>query len=184
MWSPADTAMDLITLLLVILVFVLLIHVAPYLYDEHGLRQYPGPFLAKFSGAWYGIISGMGHRSEVEDELHRKHGPSHHISLPFYKRQLLSSARQIRPSWPKSPLHRRPRRRASRLRARHRDAQDGLLRLLRLDRPGALQHALAHRARAQAEARVQRLLAPERPRVRAARPEQRPAADGAVGSAV
>ncbi|KAJ7485711.1 cytochrome P450 monooxygenase [Mycena latifolia] len=59
---------------------VALIHIAVYLVDPYGIRQYPGPFLAKFSDAWLGWISQQGHRSEVIHEMHLKYGPFVRIS--------------------------------------------------------------------------------------------------------
>jgi benzoate 4-monooxygenase len=57
------------------LVSVVLVHVVPYLWDANRMRQYPGPFWAKFSHVWLGYISSQGHRSEVIHELHKKYGP-------------------------------------------------------------------------------------------------------------
>lgn len=59
---------------------VILVHVAIYLVDPYGIRQYPGPFLAKFSDAWLGWISPQGHRSEIIHEMHLKYGPFVRIS--------------------------------------------------------------------------------------------------------
>lgn len=59
---------------LVPVIFVLA-HVIPWLVDVHGLRSYPGPWLAKFSDTWLGWVAAHGHRSEVVHELHRKYGP-------------------------------------------------------------------------------------------------------------
>lgn len=56
-------------------VFVLL-HVIPYLLDPHGIRLYPGPFLARFSDFWLGWVSKQGHRSEVVHDMHVKYGQS------------------------------------------------------------------------------------------------------------
>ncbi|KAF8182061.1 cytochrome P450 monooxygenase [Pholiota molesta] len=53
----------------------LLVHLVPYLLDPHGIRKYPGPFLAKFSDIWLGWVSNHGHRSEVVHEMHKKYGP-------------------------------------------------------------------------------------------------------------
>ena len=63
--------LSLITLVPVIFV---LAHVVPWIVDVHGLRSYPGPWLAKFSDAWLGWVAAHGHRSEVVHELHRKYG--------------------------------------------------------------------------------------------------------------
>lgn len=60
--------------LLILPVLFILVHLVPYLYDPHGLRSYPGPFLAKFSDAWLGVVSKNGHRSELVHEMHLKYG--------------------------------------------------------------------------------------------------------------
>ncbi|KAJ7935983.1 cytochrome P450 monooxygenase [Mycena leptocephala] len=51
---------------------IVLLHVIIYLVDPYGLRQYPGPFLAKFTDAWLGWAAQQGHRSEVIHDLHKK----------------------------------------------------------------------------------------------------------------
>ncbi|KAF8155951.1 cytochrome P450 monooxygenase [Crassisporium funariophilum] len=63
-----------------------LVHLIPYLLDPHGIRKYPGPFIAKFSDAWLGLVSKNGHRSEVVHEMHLKYGPfvrlaPNHVSI-------------------------------------------------------------------------------------------------------
>jgi benzoate 4-monooxygenase len=63
-----------ITLLVFIVVIVLLVHIVGYVADPHGIRSIPGPFLAKFSDIWLGVVSGHGHRSEVVHEMHKKYG--------------------------------------------------------------------------------------------------------------
>ncbi|KAK0192187.1 cytochrome P450 monooxygenase [Armillaria mellea] len=65
----------LLTAVSVVLVLVVLVHLVPYVVDSHGLRSYPGPFLAKFSDAWLGYVTYKGHRSEVVHDLHMKYGP-------------------------------------------------------------------------------------------------------------
>ncbi|KAF7369570.1 Cytochrome P450 monooxygenase [Mycena venus] len=59
---------------------IVLLHVAIYLVDPYGLRQYPGPFLAKFTDAWLGWVTQQGHRSEVIHELHKRYGSFVRIS--------------------------------------------------------------------------------------------------------
>ncbi|KAJ7634986.1 cytochrome P450 monooxygenase [Roridomyces roridus] len=56
------------------------VHLAIYLVDPYGIRQYPGPLLAKFSDAWLGWISPHGHRSEIIHEMHLRYGPFVRIS--------------------------------------------------------------------------------------------------------
>lgn len=55
-------------------VAVLLVHFVPYLLDPHGIRAYPGPFLARLSDIWLGWIAAQGHRSETVHELHKQYG--------------------------------------------------------------------------------------------------------------
>ncbi|KAG6829974.1 hypothetical protein H0H92_002779 [Tricholoma furcatifolium] len=67
-------------------VALMLAHLVPYLWDSHNLRSIPGPFLAKFSDLWLGIVSAQGHRSEIVHKLHQKYGPviriaPNHISI-------------------------------------------------------------------------------------------------------
>ncbi|KAI0945650.1 hypothetical protein AcW1_001822 [Taiwanofungus camphoratus] len=57
-----------------VLAFVLLVHLVPYFIDSHGIRPYPGPFLAGLSDVWLGWVAAKGHRSEVVHELHKTHG--------------------------------------------------------------------------------------------------------------
>ncbi|KII96069.1 hypothetical protein PLICRDRAFT_96318 [Plicaturopsis crispa FD-325 SS-3] len=52
----------------------LLTHIAPYLYDAHGIRTLPGPFIAKFSDFWLGWAAGTRHRSEIIHEAHHTYG--------------------------------------------------------------------------------------------------------------
>jgi benzoate 4-monooxygenase len=54
---------------------VLAVHILPWLLDPHGMRDVPGPFLAKFSDFWLGRVAALGHRSEVVHELHKRYGP-------------------------------------------------------------------------------------------------------------
>lgn len=68
---------DLSTLALLASAAFALVHLVPYLLDAHGLRKYPGPFLAKFSDLWLGYISKNGHRSEIVHEMHQKYGSCH-----------------------------------------------------------------------------------------------------------
>ncbi|KAI0266458.1 cytochrome P450 monooxygenase [Gloeopeniophorella convolvens] len=65
---------------------VIVAHLLPWLIDAHGLRSYPGPWLAQFSDLWLGRVAQQGHRSEVVHELHKKYGPfvriaPNHISI-------------------------------------------------------------------------------------------------------
>ena len=65
---------DLSMVITAVTVFVVLVHLVPYLFDSHRLRSHPGPLVAKFSDAWLGYVSHQGHRSEVVHDLHRKYG--------------------------------------------------------------------------------------------------------------
>ena len=53
---------------------VILVHLVPWLVDPHGLRAFPGPWLARFSDLWLGRVAQRGHRSEVVHEMHEKYG--------------------------------------------------------------------------------------------------------------
>ncbi|KAG6828596.1 hypothetical protein H0H92_007337 [Tricholoma furcatifolium] len=44
---------------------LVLAHLIPYLWDSHNARSLPGPFLAKFSDLWLGVVSAHGHRPVV-----------------------------------------------------------------------------------------------------------------------
>lgn len=68
-----------------ILAFVLLVHLVPYFIDSHGIRPYPGPFLAGLSDVWLGWVAAKGHRSEVVHELHKTHGMC--IRLMFHSHE-------------------------------------------------------------------------------------------------
>jgi hypothetical protein len=67
---------------------VLLVHFIPWLVDPHGLRSFPGPWLARFSDLWLGRVAKQGHRSEVVHQMHEKYG-----ELPPQK-NLLSDLRE------------------------------------------------------------------------------------------
>jgi benzoate 4-monooxygenase len=65
---------------------VLALHVVPWLVDPYGIRDVPGPFLAKFSDLWLGRVAALGHRSEVVHKLHAMYGPlvriaPNHVSI-------------------------------------------------------------------------------------------------------
>lgn len=66
--------LDVTTIGLLALSAVFLIHIVPYLLDPHGIRTYPGPFLAKFSDLWLAVVSRRGHRSEIVHKMHQKYG--------------------------------------------------------------------------------------------------------------
>ncbi|KAI0294428.1 cytochrome P450 [Russula brevipes] len=53
---------------------VVLVHFIPWLVDPHGLRSFPGPWVARFSDLWLGRVAQHGHRSEVVHEMHQKYG--------------------------------------------------------------------------------------------------------------
>jgi len=62
------------TILSVSALVILAVHLVPYVADAHGIRSIPGPWLAKFTDAWFGRVAAGGHRSEVVHELHKKYG--------------------------------------------------------------------------------------------------------------
>lgn len=53
---------------------IVLVHFLTWLVDPHGLRSFPGPWLARFSDLWLGRVAQQGHRSEVVHEMHKKYG--------------------------------------------------------------------------------------------------------------
>ncbi|PPQ70397.1 hypothetical protein CVT24_013135 [Panaeolus cyanescens] len=78
--------LDIQTLLLLPPTLFLLVHLVPYVLDQNKLRKYPGPFFAKFTDAWLGLVSKEGHRSEVVHAMHQKYGPfvriaPNHVSI-------------------------------------------------------------------------------------------------------
>ncbi|KAG5637677.1 hypothetical protein H0H81_003645 [Sphagnurus paluster] len=80
------TNIDLTTLAVAAPSLFILAHLVPYLWDSHAARSIPGPFLAKFTDAWLGLVAKNGHRSEVVHEMHQKYGPlvrlaPNHISI-------------------------------------------------------------------------------------------------------
>ncbi|KAF9460031.1 cytochrome P450 monooxygenase [Collybia nuda] len=79
-------SLHLSTFLALVPTALIIAHVVPYFYDTHGIRLYPGPFFAKFTDAWLGIVSKNGHRSEVVHAMHQKYGPfvriaPNHVSI-------------------------------------------------------------------------------------------------------
>ncbi|KAH9849581.1 cytochrome P450 monooxygenase pc-bph [Lenzites betulinus] len=50
------------------------VHLFPYILNTHRFNNYPGPFLAKISDLWLGIVAAERHRSERVHELHGKYG--------------------------------------------------------------------------------------------------------------
>jgi benzoate 4-monooxygenase len=67
-------AMNFIILLIFIPIILLMYHILAYVIDPQAIRAIPGPFLAKFTDAWFGWVSAHGHRSEVVHEMHKKYG--------------------------------------------------------------------------------------------------------------
>jgi len=62
------------TSILAAALFVLAVHLVPYVVDVRGIRTIPGPWLAKYTDAWLWRTVARGHRSEVVHELHKKYG--------------------------------------------------------------------------------------------------------------
>jgi len=85
---------SLTSAVLVLPVLVILAHLIPWIVDPHGLRSFPGPWLAHFSHFWLGRLAAQGHRSEVIHELHEKHGKFVRIA-PNYISIADASALQI-----------------------------------------------------------------------------------------
>ncbi|THH21149.1 hypothetical protein EW146_g362 [Bondarzewia mesenterica] len=82
----AARGVDIASILVLVTAVLILSHLLPWLVDPHGIRSYPGPWLAKFSDAWLGWTAANGHRSEVVHDLHKKYGPivrlaPNHVSI-------------------------------------------------------------------------------------------------------
>ncbi|KAG6889134.1 hypothetical protein C0995_003494 [Termitomyces sp. Mi166 len=81
------TRLDLTTTLVYAVPSIfILAHLIPYLWDPHNARALPGPWLARFSDIWLGLVAKSGHRSETIHQLHLKYGPfvriaPNHISI-------------------------------------------------------------------------------------------------------
>lgn len=56
------------------LLTVPLYHILAWLWDEHGIRDIPGPTLAALSDAWLGYWAAQGCRSEYVHQMHLKYG--------------------------------------------------------------------------------------------------------------
>ncbi len=62
------------TILSLVPALLVLVHFVSWLIDLHGLRSFPGPWLARFSDLWLGHVAKQGHRSEVVHQMHEKYG--------------------------------------------------------------------------------------------------------------
>jgi hypothetical protein len=100
-------------LLAIVPVTVILVHFIPWLVDPHGLRSFPGPWVARFSDLWLGRVAQQGHRSEVVHQMHEKYGElakgfpfcgsiRANIHIPLFT-PLFS--RDVRPHRPEPPIH-------------------------------------------------------------------------------
>ncbi|EPS94565.1 hypothetical protein FOMPIDRAFT_1054988 [Fomitopsis schrenkii] len=73
-------------LLTAIPVAAVLLQIVAYLADPHGLRSYPGPFLAKFTDAWIAWSVNRNRWSLSVEDAHKKYGPvvriaPNHVSI-------------------------------------------------------------------------------------------------------
>ena len=66
--------LNVLSLALGIPALVVFGHVINWLIDPHKIKQYPGPFLARFTDLWLGRVAANGHRSEVVHQLHKQYG--------------------------------------------------------------------------------------------------------------
>lgn len=98
------TNTDFNTISFTLVAAVVAAHLLPWLWDSHGLRLYPGPFLAKFSDLWLGWVSAHGHRSEVVHDMHKTYGKT--TIAGSYHTQLLTPSRSLRSVGPQPCLHR------------------------------------------------------------------------------
>ena len=162
----------------------ILVHFIRWLVDPHGLRSFPGPWIARFSDLWLGRVAQQGHRSEVVHRMHEKYGEhDQHVPSPPNPVQHLP-LRVIRPHRPKPPLHFRSRSAPNRLRARQWLVEVKLLRRFRFHHAWPVQHPGPRRAHAQAQDRLPHILSEKRPGIRALRQRLRAFADTTVGSAL
>ncbi|KAH9939842.1 cytochrome P450 [Amylocystis lapponica] len=72
--SSSLDSLDFTTAVLLAVGGIVLWHVVPWLRDPHGMRSYPGPFVAKFSDIWLGLVplQATARRSHI-----RAHCPNH-----------------------------------------------------------------------------------------------------------
>lgn len=68
-------------LLTAIPVAAVLLQIVAYLADPHGLRSYPGPFLAKFTDAWIAWSVNRNRWSLSVEDAHKKYG-THSRMIP------------------------------------------------------------------------------------------------------
>lgn len=69
--------------LLAVPILVILYHLAVFLIDHNGLRSIPGPFLAKLTDAWFGVVALKGLSCEVVYDLHKQYGMSFFVDIRF-----------------------------------------------------------------------------------------------------
>ena len=107
---------SLASVIILVPTLVILGHLIPWFVDPHGLRSFPGPWLAHFSDVWLGRVAHQGHRSEVVHELHQKYGEFEHVILIILLSDFNPPLRHVCPHCPKPPIGRRSRSIADRLR--------------------------------------------------------------------
>lgn len=79
-----------------LLAFAFLAHVVPFALDKFGLRQYPGPLLAKLSDIWLGWYTAHGKINQAVWNAHRAYGmPPDFIALKSQSRKHLPVALQV-----------------------------------------------------------------------------------------
>lgn len=66
--------LDVTSIVCVLATVVILTYLVPYLVDPHGLRSYPGPFVAKFSKLWMAQAALQGRTATAVREMHKKYG--------------------------------------------------------------------------------------------------------------
>lgn len=74
-----DTAADFILstglkAAVALLAFAFLAHIIPFALDKFGLRQYPGPLLAKLSDAWFAWYTAHGKINKAVWDAHQAYG--------------------------------------------------------------------------------------------------------------
>lgn len=64
-----------------VVVAIAVAHLVPYLVDEHGIRAYPGPWLARLSKLWLARAALQGRTGAAVHELHEKYGEGTPVDL-------------------------------------------------------------------------------------------------------
>lgn len=66
--------LDVLSILTVAVGVLVLVHLVPYLADPHGIRSYPGPFVARFSKLWLARLAMEGRTATALRKAHEEYG--------------------------------------------------------------------------------------------------------------